>query len=168
MIPGVGVGLPPPPTFGASPGSAPLRVGGLVHTHPPLGIHNPGMRPLVSLPTRGQVTVVPAMGPLAFGDDEAALRLCLQLQGSALLVVSTVTMSAMHDQLKAQHLRTWLQLIENARFREHSFQHHQEQPTGIRASSQGCGSLRSVDSVVLPENVGPLAGIRWVPRSFCI
>ena len=32
VIPGVGVGLPPPPTFGASPGSAPLRVGGLVHT----------------------------------------------------------------------------------------------------------------------------------------
>ena len=70
------------------------------------------MRPLVSLPSRSQVSAQPSQGPLTIcGGVEAGNS--EPITGVHPSGNSAFTMSAMHDRLKARHLKSWLQLIEN-------------------------------------------------------
>ena len=106
-------GFATPPLFAANPCGAVVRMGGLPLPSSHLGIHTPGMRPLVSLPARSQAVALPVRCPLTSCDGEPAAN-SEPIKGVHPSGTSTVTIGAMHDQLKAQHRKSWLLLIENA------------------------------------------------------
>ena len=103
----------PPPVFPPRPFSGHGVVGGLHHIPPGLGIHRPGMRPLESLPVRPQtLPVEPAGSPTTM--QSVAVESLAPVSGVHPSGVSAQTLNALHDQLKSQHFKSWLSLIEEA------------------------------------------------------
>ena len=120
VLPGAGSALVPP-SFHRSPlGFQRLTVGGLAYNRHSLGVHARGFQPLVALPQPPQVLVAGVMGALPFRPLSTALvpEPVVGINASSLKVQS---MHNLHNQLKDQHLRQWLQLLEDARDHSHLF-----------------------------------------------
>ena len=98
LMPSLGLGLPPPPVFRFQHHSVSFPVGGLAPHFPKLGILNPGMRPLVSLPVRPKVaspvTSTPLMVPVIDAAGTSAPVSGVRPSGE-----QAQTMLEMHDQL---------------------------------------------------------------------
>ena len=98
-----------PPVFHQQRSFEAHSVGGLALVPRGLGIHRPGMRHLVSLPSRSPAS------PMVFQSPS----LLSKLVGDSSAPVSGIhpsngpvqKMSDLHDQLKAQHFQSWLALV---------------------------------------------------------
>eukprot|EP00435_Cladocopium_sp_Y103_P062983 s777_g24.t1 len=113
LVPPLGSGLAPPALVKGRPSSPALQVGGLQYARPSLKISAPGINPLVALPVRPQVSASrPFRPPLLAVLDQASLS--EPIGGVTPSGHSTFSMLAMHDQLEAQHLKSWLSLLDTA------------------------------------------------------
>eukprot|EP00435_Cladocopium_sp_Y103_P015148 s4770_g3.t1 len=108
-----GMGLAPPVLMRGTPTFPPLPVGGLTYTRPQLGIWAPGLNPLVAVPVRPQVPASQPFRPPMMA-EMAQAGWSEPLSGVTPSGRSAFSMLAMHDHLKAQHLKSWLHLLHTA------------------------------------------------------
>ena len=106
-------GLQPPSLGPSAPHPRPLSVGGLQFQPRPLGVFRFGMQTTLSSGLFPQVQRSPTFHPPMMGlllhAGTSDLVSAVFSSGS-----SAMTMSTMHDHLKAQHLRQWLLLLDSA------------------------------------------------------
>lgn len=106
-------GLAPPPRAPPAAPSGSLKVGGLQFCPRPLAVYSPGMQHITLAGCVPQVPRSPTFHPPMMGTSVQAgisdLVSAVIPTGS-----SAMSMSHMHDHLKAQHLRQWLLILDSA------------------------------------------------------
>ena len=118
IFPIVGPALAAPSHHRSPLGFQNLTIGGLQYTRPCLGVHARGFQPLVELPRPpGMGTKV--VSPFRQLSTALVSEPVVGISASSSKVQS---MHALHNQLKNQHLRQWLQLLEDAGHHSRLFQ----------------------------------------------
>ena len=110
----LGSGHHPPPIFRVSGQQFDPPVGGLTFDPPPLRIHAPGLCSITSVPARPKAAPVPGPGPTSCSPAALVLPAPEPMLGLVPTGSSAQTMKDSHTQLKAQHLKSWLLLLDSA------------------------------------------------------
>ena len=107
-------GLQPPPIFRQSNHVGAPSIGGLHFSSPPLRVHSPSWSCLDLALPRPKACGMPSPGPLTGGSPADVVAISDPVGGRVPTGSSAFSTKELYTHLKAQHVNTWLSLLDAA------------------------------------------------------